>query len=66
MQAALVEEALVGCGLWQPNVVKRAFSRRAGLAQDVRMEQGEEHTSGGGGCREENSSGRLVTCRGLI
>lgn len=65
MQAALVEEALVGCGLWQPSVVKRAFSRRAGLAQDVRMEQGEEHTSGGV-CREEDSCGRLVTCQGLI
>lgn len=56
MQAALVEEALVGCGLWQPNVVKRAFSRRAGLAQDVRMEQGEEHTSGGGGAEKRTAA----------
>lgn len=50
------------------DVVVRAFLVRSGLAQDVRTEQGEDTSWGrwGMGCREENSSGRLVTYRRLI
>lgn len=50
------------------DVVVRAFLVRSGLAQDVGTEQGEDTSWSrwGMGCRDENSSGRLVTCRRLI